>query len=463
MIRPATAADPAEAEAFLAAHPGVAFVDLMFTNLTGVARGKRLRRHEVAAAYAQGRYLPGSVLMVDITGLDVGESGMIFADGDADRLAWPVPGSLALSPWQGPDSATALLAMHELDGRSCALDPRAVLGRVLDRFAADGLTAVVACELEFYLIDAARTADGGIQPAPGADGRRPPHSQVYGLAELDGADAFLRALWAACDAMGVPAGAAIAEYAPGQFEMTLAHRADALAACDDAVRFKHAAKGCAAALGRAATFMAKPFADRSGSGLHLHVSVADGRGRNLFAAESLSGTPALRHAIGGVTAGIADGMAIFAPNANSYRRFRPNSYAPVRAGWGLNNRTVPVRVPAGPAAARRFEHRVSGADANPYLAVAAVLAGVHDGLTRRADPGPPTVGDGYGDGEAPSRGERLPTDWAYAIERLARSALLIDYLGAEAVEMLTTIKRVEHERYSAVVTALDYDWVLRSA
>ena len=465
MIRPATAAPPAEAEAFLAAHPEVAFVDLMFTNLAGVARGKRLRRHEVAAAYAGGAYLPGSVLVVDITGLDIEEAGMVWADGDADRLAWPVPGSLAPSPWQGADSATALLAFHELDGRPCALDPRAVLARVVDRFAADGLTPVVACELEFYLIDAARLPDGGIQVAPGPDGRRAPHSQVYGIAELDGAGGFLRDLWAACDAMGVPAGAAIAEYAPGQFEMTLAHR-DALAACDDAVRFKHAAKGVAAAQGRAATFMAKPFADRSGSGLHLHVSVVDATGRNIFAAESLTGTAALRHAIGGVTASIADGMAIFAPNANSYRRFRPNSYAPVRAGWGLNNRTVPVRVPAGPAAGRRFEHRVSGADANPYLAVAAVLAGVHDGLTRRADPGPPTVGDGYGDGTPTPPGgkvgERLPTDWAYAIERLARSTLLTGYLG-EAVAMFAQVKRVEHERYSAVVTPLDYDWVLRSA
>jgi glutamine synthetase len=159
-------------------------------------------------------------------------------------------------------------------------------------------------------------------------------------------------------------------------------------------------------------------------------------------------------------------MAIFAPNANSYRRFRRNSYAPVRAGWGLNNRTVPIRVPAGPPASRRFEHRVSGADANPYLAVAAVLAGVHDGLTRRVDPGPPTIGDGYDDDAAHRGGkvgERLPTDWAYAIERLARSATLRDYLGADAVEMFATVKRVEHDRYTSVVTALDYDWVLRSA
>ena len=458
MTRPEHAADPAELAAFLAANPDIAFFDLFYTNLSGVPRGKRLRRHEIDSAYAHGRYMPGSVLVVDITGLDIEESGMIWADGDADRAAWPVAGTLARSPWQGGDSACAMLGMLELDGTPCVLDPRAILRRVLDRFAADGLTPVVACELEFYLLDAARTADGGIQPPPGPDGRRDPLPHVYGIDQLDAETGFLRDLWAACDAMGVPAGAAISEYAPGQFELTLAHKPDALSACDDAVRFKLAAKGCAAARGKVATFMAKPYPDRSGSGLHIHVSIDDARGANIFADDALTGTEAMRHAIGGAADLIADGMAVFAPNANSYRRFRRNSYAPVRAGWGLNNRTVPLRVPAGPPASRHFEHRVSGADANPYLAVATVLAGVHDGLTRRADPGPPIAGDGYGE-----TGERLPTDWAYAIERFARSEVLGDYLGAEAVEMFATVKRVEHERYTSVVTPLDYDWVLRSA
>jgi glutamine synthetase len=462
MTRPAAipnhAADPAEVAAFLAANPDITFVDLFFTNLSGVPRGKRLRRHEIEAAYTDGRYLPGSVLVVDITGLDIEESGMVWADGDADRLAWPVPGTLARATWQGADSASAMLGMYDLDGTPCALDPRAILRRVLDRFAAVGLTPVVACELEFYLLDATRTTDGGIQPPPGPDGRRDPHPRVYGIDQLDADAGFLRDLWAACDAMGVPAGAAISEYAPGQFELTLAHKPDALAACDDAVRFKLAAKGCAAARGKVATFMAKPYPDRAGSGLHIHVSVDDEEGDNIFADPALTGTSAMRHAVAGAADLIADGMAIFAPNANSYRRFRRNSYAPVRAGWGLNNRTVPLRIPAGPHTSRRIEHRVSGADANPYLAVAAVLAGMHDGLTRRADPGPPIAGDGYGE-----TGERLPTDWAYAIERFARSAVLADYLGAEAVDMFATVKRVEHERYTAVVTPLDYDWVLRSA
>ncbi|PZN94740.1 MAG: glutamine synthetase [Alphaproteobacteria bacterium] len=457
MKRPATAADPAELAAFLAANPGIAFLDVYYTNLAGVPRGKRLRAHEFLAAFEAGRYLPGSVLVVDITGLDVEESGMVWEDGDADRVAWPVPGTLAPARWLGDDSAEVMLAMHETDGRPCDLDPRRVLANVIDRFTADGLVPVVACELEFYLVDARRTADGGISVAAGADGRVPAHRQVYGLdsADLDGD--YLRALWSACDALGLPTGAAIGEYAAGQYEITLAHKPDALSAADDAVRFKRAAKGVADRHGRTATFMAKPFAELSGSGLHIHVSVNDERGGNIFADTSPQGSAALGHAIGGCGNLMPASIAVFAPNANSYRRFRPNSYAPVRAGWGVNNRTVPLRIPIGPPASRHLEHRLSGADANPYLAVAAVLAGVHHGLTHAIDPGPSVTGDGY------ATGERLPTDWAHALALFEGSRLLADYWGGRAAEMFATVKRVEQERYNSVVTPLDYDWVLRSA
>lgn len=457
MQRPASAAPVAELAAFLAAHPGIRFLDVYFTNLAGVPRGKRLRAHEFLSAYEQGRFLPGSVLVVDITGLDVEESGMVWEDGDADRIGWPVAGTLAPAPWLGDDSAEVMLAMHELDGRPCGIDPRAVLARVLARFAADGLTPVVACELEFYLVDARRSADGGITLPAGRDGRVPHHRQVYGLDAQDFDGAYLRALWESCDALGLPTGAAIGEYAAGQYEVTLAHRPDALAACDDAVRFKRAAKGVADARGLAATFMAKPFADLSGSGLHIHVSVLDERGRNIFADSRPQGSAALGHAIGGAAQLMPASILVFAPNANSYRRFRPNSYAPVRAGWGVNNRTVPLRVPVGPPASRHVEHRLSGADANPYLAVATVLAGIHHGLTHAIDPGPAVTGDGY------ATGERLPTDWAHAQSLFEGSRLLADYWGGRAAEMFGVMKRVEQERYNAVVTPLDYDWVLRSA
>lgn len=457
MIQPLRLPVRSEIDAFFARHPGVRFFDTLHTNLAGVPRGKRLRAHEIAGLFTEGKPMPGSMLSVDITGLDIALGGDAWADGDADRLAWPVPGTLSLAPWLGADAAQVMVALHELDGGPCAADPRHVLKRVIDRFTADGLVPVIACELEFYLIDAERREDGGIQLARGCDGRRPEHAQVYGLAEVEHDAGFLRDLWSACEAMGVPAGGALSEYAPGQLEMTLAHRRDALTACDDAVRFKRAAKGCAGAHGRAATFMAKPFADQPGSGLHLHVSVEDRHGRNIFADGPRGESAALRHAIGGACDLLADAMAVFAPNANSYRRFRRAGDEPLRAGWGRNIRTAAIRVPAGPPGGRHLEHRVAGADANPYLAAAAVLAAVHHGLTGRIDPGPPLTAD------SASTGERLPVDWGYAVERFARSALLTDYLGPEAVDLFAEIKRVEQDRYNSVVTSLDHDWVLQSA
>jgi len=414
------------------------------------------------AVFEYGRFLPGSVLVCDITGQDCEDTGLVWADGDADRLAKPAPGTLVPAPWLGDDVAQVLMSMYELDGRANDLDPRHVLSRVIERFVADGLTPVVACELEYYLVDAQRTADGGVELAASeTTGERPKHHGVYGLREIEDSAGFLRALWAAADAQGVPLEGAISEYAPGQLELTLKHGPDALRAADEAVMYKRIAKGVAVGFGCEATFMAKPFADRAGSGLHLHVSVNDAEGRNIFASEDPAGTPALRYAIGGMKATLADGMAIFAPNANSYRRFRANSYAPVAPTWGVNNRTVSLRVPAGPASGRHIEHRVAGADANPYLALAALLAGVHYGLTNKIDPGPPVVGDGYA--EAARTDQRLPSTWFAALDAFEASSVMRQYLGERFVGMFTTVKRTEQDRFFGQVPTLDYDWYLKNA
>ena len=455
-------ADPAELRAFLEANPGIEFFELIFTAMSGVPRGKRLRRSEIAAVYKNGRFLPGSILVCDITGQDCEDTGLVWADGDADRVAWPAPGTLVPAPWLGDDVAQLITSLYELDATPNDLDPRHVLRRVVERFAADGLTPVVACEMEYYLVDGRRTAAGGIELAGvGPSGERPSLHGVYGLRELEDVSGFLRALWSAADAQGVPLEGAISEYAPGQLELTLKHGPDALRAADEAVMYKRIAKGVAAACGCEATFMAKPFAERAGSGLHLHVSVNDAEGRNIFASDDPAGAPPLRHAVGGLVAGLAEGMAIFAPNANSYRRFRANSYAPVAPTWGVNNRTVSLRVPAGPPSGRHIEHRVAGADANPYLALAALLAGVHAGLTQKLDPGLPVVGDGYA--AAADSGVRLPANWFAATDSFAGSATMRDYLGARFVEMFTTVKRTEQDRFFAEVPALDYDWCLKNA
>ena len=449
-------ADPAELAAFAAAHPDIAFCELIFTGMSGVPRGKRLRMHEMAAVFEHGRMLPVSILVADITGEDVPETGLVWEEGDSDRAARPAPGTLVRAPWLGDDVAQVVLTLHERDGTPSDLDPRTVLAGVLARFAADGLTPVVACELEYYLVE----RDGlGIRPAR-LNGMVPTLHGTYGLAELADIDPFLRELWATADVQGVPLEGAISEYAAGQIELTLKHRADALRAADEAVLYKRLAKGVAARHGWHATFMAKPFAASAGSGMHMHVSVQDAAEANIFASDDPAGSPALRQAIGGMAATLGDAFAIFAPNANSYRRFRANSYAPVAPTWGVDNRTVSLRVPAGTPANRHVEHRVAGADANPYLALAALLAGVHHGLTHRLDPGPPVVGDGYA---AAADGPKLPSNWFAAVDAFAGSAVMRDYLGERFQRMFTIHKRTEQDRYFAQVPPLDIDWYLRNA
>ncbi len=447
-----------EAVDFFKANPDVDAIDIIFTNICGVPRGKRLRQHEVIAVYESGRFLPGSVLVVDITGRDCEETGLVWEDGDADRFVYPVPGTLVRAPWLGENHAQFLTSFYELDGTPNDLDPRHVLGRVIDGLAEEGLTPVVAVELEFYLCD---IEDGIPVPARGmVTGHRSSDIQVYGLREMEDLQPFFDDLYTACDEQGLPLESGISEYAPGQFEFTLRHKPDALRATDDAIMYKRLVKGVAVAHGLEATFMAKPFAETAGSGMHLHISMNDKDGRNAFASEDPAGTELLRHAIGGMKAMLAESMAIFAPNANSFRRFKANSYAPVAATWGVNNRTVSLRIPAGSPASRHVEHRICGADANPYLAVAAVLAAMLHGIRGKIDPGPAVVGNGY---EAEGADIRLPNHWAAAIEAFENSELMKRYLGERFVRNYTVVKGVEMARFMAEVTQLDYDWYLRNA
>ena len=451
----------AEAEAFFAAHPDVDAVDIIFTNMCGVPRGKRLRRHEVLAVYKDGRLLPGSAVIVDITGRDTEETGLVWEDGDADRHIRPIPGTLVPAPWAGPKAAQFLTGFYELDGTPNDLDPRHVLGRVIDRLAGHGLTPDVAVELEFYLVDAKRGKDGRPTPARSPSSGETPHDiQVYGLAEMEDFRPFFDDLYACAAAQNLPLEAAISEYAPGQFEMTLAHKADALQACDDAIMHKRMVKAIAQKHGMEATFMAKPFEQSAGNGMHLHASMLDASGKNAFASEDPQGTPLLRHAIAGMQATIADAFLIFAPNANSYRRFKANSYAPVAPTWGVNNRTVSFRVTAGPPASRHVEHRIGGADANPYLAMAAMLAGMCYGIEHKLDPGAPVVGNGY---EAVTTAPPMPTNWFAALERFSGSEVMKDLLGARFVEMFSIVKQTEMERFFGAVPDLDYAWYLRTA
>ena len=214
----------------------------------------------------------------------------------------------------------------------------------VERLRRAGFTPVVACELEFYLLK--EEAGGRLVTAGGGRPGERQKIDSYSLQRLDDLAALFDDVYRAATAQGLPAETLMSEYSPGQFEITLHHRDDALRAVDEAVMFKRLLRGVAQKHGLIACFMAKPFTARAGSGLHVHVSLNDALGANLFASEDPAGTPALRHAIGGMRATMAESMAVFAPNANSYRRFVSESYAPIAPIWGINNRTVSLRIPA---------------------------------------------------------------------------------------------------------------------
>ncbi|AEF21189.1 glutamine synthetase family protein [Pseudomonas fulva] len=452
-------ADIQEARDFLAANPEVRSIELMLIDANGVPRGKLLHRDELLAIYQNGRPLPSSILALTMQGEDVEATGLVWEVADADCWTYPLPGSLTLQPWRNTPTGQLQVSMHPTQGQPAApADPRHALVRVIERLEADGFHPVMAVELEFYLLDKQRDANGRPQPAMQMNGVRPEAPQVYGVYELEQVQPFLDDLYAACEVQGLPVRTAISEYAPGQLELTLEHRFDALQAVDEGVRYKRLVRGVANKHGLQACFMAKPFGDRAGSGMHLHVSLADEQGNNLYASEDPQGTPLLRHSIGGMMATLLDSLAIFCPNANSFRRFQANSYAPLAKSWGVNNRTVSFRVPGGPAVSRHIEHRICGADANPYLAAAAILAGIHHGIREQIDPGAAIVGNGYEQAT-----EFLPTDWLTALRALEASTWAREALGEEFLKVFLAIKKTEYRQFMAEVGEQDWRWYLNHA
>jgi glutamine synthetase len=254
---------------------------------------------------------------------------------------------------------------------------------------------------------------------------------------------------------GVPADTAVAEYAPGQFEINLKHRDDALRACDEAIYLKRIIKGVAGRQGMIASFMAKPFAGQAGNGLHLHVSVLDKNGENIFACTPERPAEPLKHAIAGLQRHAQDCMLLFAPHANSYRRFVMNAFVPLNDCWGFNNRTVAMRIPHSEPVNTRIEHRIAGADANPYLVSAAILSGILDGLENGGDPGPPVVGNAYEQTEVKQQ------FWRDSIERFMRSDFIANSFGERFRHIYGQQKLKEMRSFYNEVTTLEVEWYLR--
>jgi len=431
-------------------------IDLILPDMNGLLRGKRVTRDALDKIYQNGVCLPMSLIGTDVTGNTVEETGLGYDIGDEDRICRPIPGTLRPIPWQGRPMAQALLQMEDGQGGLFEANPREVLRRVVERFKAKGLTPVVAVELEFYLLDAELTVDGRPQTSLNpATGRRNLTTQVYSMEDLNDYQGFTDAINDACRKQRIPADTAVAEYAPGQFEINLKHRSDAVQACDDAIMLKRAIKAVACKQNLLASFMAKPFADQAGSGTHIHVSLLDQHGDNIFACTPEAPADTLKHAVAGLQRASTDCMLMFAPHANSYRRFVLNAFVPLNDCWGFNNRTVAMRIPHSDPANIRIEHRIAGADANPYLVTAAVLAGMLDGLEHPRDPGPPIVGNAY------EQTEMRELYWRDTLRDFMASEFIADTFGSAFRHIYGQQKLKELRSFYKEVTTLEIDWYLR--
>lgn len=434
-------------------NPHIHSVRAVACDLNAQARGKRVPRRFAHKLEDEGTRFPFSVLNLDIWGEDIEDSPLVFDTGDADGILLPTDRGYVPMPWLETPTALLPLWMFHDDGRPFAGDPRHALNAVVARYTAKGLTPVVATELEFYLIDDSRRVLR-VPPSP-RSGKRRAGAETLAMRQLDAFDQFFTELYDACEAMDIPADTAISEAGLGQFEINMMHQPDALKAADDAWLFKLLVRGLARKHGFAASFMAKPYPDYAGNGLHTHFSVLDQAGKNIFDDGGPKGTATLSHAIAGLLAATPASMLIFAPHANSYDRLVPGAHAPTGLAWAYENRTAAIRVPSGPPVARRIEHRIAGGDINPYLMLAVVLGAALAGIEDANEPPAPITGNAYAL-DLP----QTPETWAEAIARFESDPWIKRLLPKELIQNLLLTKKQELTDVSELTDAERMDLYL---
>ncbi|WP_226664828.1 glutamine synthetase family protein [Microbulbifer aggregans] len=442
-------------EAFLSEHPDLKWIEGFAFDINGIPRGKWLPADSARKLLAGGLQMPRSAVSLDIWGRDIENSPLVFASGDSDGVCHPVS-PICLAPWHREKTAQLHMQLYEADGSELYADPRAQLQKVVSRLADLGYKAVCATELEFYLLKEDMDAQGHPLPVSDNDSELVPSTDVYDLAELDAQRHFFADVRAACEEQGIPADSILSECAPGQFEINLLHCDDPLKVADQTLLFKRLLKGVARSHGLRVSAMAKPFGDRAGNGMHVHMSLIDGEGNNVFDDGTDRGADLLRHAVAGMMATANDAMAVFAPHSNSYRRFQESSHAPLNLCWGYDNRTVTFRIPASESKARRIEHRIAGADVNAYLVLAAILAGVCHGLENGLQPPAAVEGDAY-----QVESEQLINNWGSALQRFADSPIWQEYLDPEFVDLFVLLKQQEQAEIAARVTDVEYQSYLQ--
>ncbi|OWV99275.1 glutamine synthetase [Rhizobium sp. R72] len=427
-------------------------IELLLVGMNGDLRGKQIPLDAQKKIWAGEVRLPSSTQSLDVWGDDNDDiTGLSLSVGDPDGSCIPDKRSLAPMPWAPEGSMQVLATMHEFDGTPSFMDPRAILASVLKRYEERGLTPVVATELEFYVVEPNWRETGRPSPPANLTYRGEPNGfQLYDMTAVDALDDYLQTVRAYARAQGLPADATTAEFGPGQFEINLLHRPDALAAADDCIYLKRIVEQAARKHGLKSTCMAKPYSDHAGSGLHVHASVIDKDGRNILDAKG-DDPRRLKSLCAGLLQTMRDAQLVFAPFANSYRRFQPGSFAPVDLTWGYGHRGTAVRIPDlnGPAA--RIEHRVAGADANPYLLLAAILGSMLLGIDSELDPGEETTPS-----HMPRHTTQLTHDFLTAVDAFRVSPFIADIFGERYQKLYGDTKRKEAITYLRTVSDFDY-------
>lgn len=422
--------------------------ELMLCDINGLWRGKWMPGDSEGKIAEYATRLPMSTYAPNIMGFETAETGLGIVAGDPDGILQTVPGSLRRVPWSKGHAVQVQVEMGEKVGEISYLSTRNILSSMVKRFNDQGLHPVVATELEFYIYPTRPTSESAPVPPP-----HTPGAQNYELEILTQHEAFLNELQSAAHEQGLPTDGIIAEFGPGQFEINFKHTDDVLFAADTAVLFRRLVRCVAMNHGLEATFAAKPYAQHPGSGMHVHASVLDDVGNNIFTATD-GPNDALRAAVSGTLSTMRELQAIFAPHLNSYRRFQKGSFSPAAPDWGLDHRSAAIRLPAVTGPAARLEHRIAGADVNPYLALTAILGGMLSGINSPSELPLPL------DDKASKPSPPLEHDWISAVDKLSTSEVAADFFGQAFLEIFIILKRDEIATLTPIISPIEYSTYL---
>lgn len=425
-------------------------IECVTPDFAGIARGKVmpaakfLRESEIR--------LPVSIYFAVITGeyADV-DHPELYSDGDITLV--PDLTTARAVPWAGDPSLQIIHDVVDRHGEPLGYAPRQVLRNVLKAYEKHGWTPVVAPELEFYLTKPNTDPDYPLEPPVGRSGRRSTGSQAFSLSAVDEYDAVIEHIYDYADAQGLEIDTIIQEAGAAQLEVNMLH-GDALKLADQVFLFKRLIREAALRCGAYATFMAKPMQGQPGSAMHIHQSVLDAEGRNIFTAKDGEASPLFDAFIGGQQKYLPACSALTAPYVNSYRRLVKYMSAPVNLEWGYDNRSTGLRVPRSDPRARRVENRLTGADANPYLSIAGSLAAGLLGMLEGTPPRPPVTGGAY------DRDRDIPYSLLEAVDLLQEAEPLADLLGRDFVRLYGTLKQFEYDQFMTVISPWEREHLL---